>query len=227
LKNPFSARLPGFKDSAGYVIGVVKDFYFQSLHKKIEPMVFYCNNEGFGTVNIKLVSSNPDVMIKTIKSIEKAWESVCNEVPFDFQFLDQTLNSLYHDEQKYKRIFSLFSIIAVFVACMGLFGLVSFTVDQRAKEIGIRKVNGADTFMIIGILLGEYLWLILIAFALATPLAWYYMLKWLNSFAYRISIGWWIFLIVGFLVMLVAILTVSYQSWKVARLNPVDSLRYE
>jgi putative ABC transport system permease protein len=206
---------------------VVKDFYFQSLHKKIEPMVFYCNNEGFGTANIKLVSANSDVMIKTIKSIEKAWESVCNEVPFDFQFLDQTLNSHYHDEQKYKRIFSLFSIIAVFVACMGLFGLVSFTVDQRTKEIGIRKVNGANTFMIIGILLGEYLWLILIAFALATPLAWYYMLKWLNSFAYRIYIGWWIFLIVGFLVTLIAILTVSYQSWKVARHNPVDSLRYE
>jgi putative ABC transport system permease protein len=227
LKNPFSARLPGFKDSAGYVIGVVKDFYFQSLHKKIEPMVFYCNNEGFGTANIKLISANPDAMIKTIKSIEKAWESVCNEVPFEFQFLDQSLNSLYRDEQKYKRIFSLFSIIAVFIACMGLFGLVSFTVDQRTKEIGIRKVNGADTFMIISILLGEYLWLILIAFAMATPLAWYYMLKWLNSFAYRISIGWWIFPIVGILVTLVAILTVSYQSWKVARLNPVDSLRYE
>jgi putative ABC transport system permease protein len=227
LKNPFNARLPGFKDSAGYVIGVVKDIYFQSLHKKIEPMVFYCNNEGFGTANIKLLPSKPDAMIKTIKSIEKAWESVCNEAPFDFQFLDQSLNSLYRDEQKYKRIFSLFSVIAVFVALMGLFGLVSFTVDQKTKEIGIRKVNGANTFMIMCILLGEYLRLILIAFTLAMPLVYYYMLKWLNSFAYRISVRWWIFPIAGILVTLIAILTVSYQSWKVARLNPVDSLRYE
>jgi putative ABC transport system permease protein len=227
LKNPMQARLPGFKDSAGYVIGVVKDFYFQSLHKKIEPMVFYNYSEGFGTANIKLVSANTDEMMRTIKSVEKAWQSVCNVVPFDFQFLDQFLNNQYRDEQKYKRIFSLFSMIAIFVACLGLFGLATFTIDQRTKEIGIRKVNGAGTLMIMGILSSEYFRLILIAFLLAAPLAWFSMLKWLNSFAYYITLPWWIFPAAGLFVTLIAIFTVAYQSWRVARLNPVDSLRYE
>jgi len=227
LKDPFKARFPGFRDSAGFVIGVVKDFYFQSMHKEIGPFVFYCNDHEFATANIKLYPANQRSVTKTVSQIQKVWQSMYGSIPFDYSFLNQSLDSQYRSEQKYKLIFSLFSGIAIFIACLGLFGLATFTIDQRTKEIGIRKVNGASTLLIMQILSGEYILLLAVAFVLAVPLVLYSMVRWLHSFAYYMPFPWWVLPMAGLVVSLIALLTVSYQSWRVAQMNPVNSLRYE
>lgn len=206
------------------VIGVVKDFNFKSLHENITPlaMFFYPNK---GTLILKL---RPDTDIPGfIAMLKKHWIELGAEDPFSFSFLDDRFNNTYEAEQKMGLILGIFAGLTIFVACLGLFGLAKFTAAQRTKEIGIRKVLGASVAQVTGMLSKEFLVLVLVACVIAFPVAWWVMNKWLQDFAYRISISWWIFALAGVTIILIALFTVSFQAIKAALANPVTSLRTE
>jgi putative ABC transport system permease protein len=209
----------------GKVIGVVKDFHFESLHQAIIPLLFQLPSQGFyGRLSIKISGHNVQSAINTIQS---TWQRYLPETPFDFTFLDTKFDQLYRSEQQQGNLFTIFSCIAVFIACLGLFGLSAFTITQRVKEIGVRKVLGASVPQIVIELSKDFLKLVLIATMIAFPIAWYSMSKWLLDFAFRINISWWIFLIAGVIALLIAFATISFQSIKAALANPVKSLRSE
>jgi putative ABC transport system permease protein len=209
----------------GKVIGVVKDFHFESLHQAIIPLLFQLPSQGYyGRLSIKISGSNVQSAINTIQS---TWQRYLPETPFDLTFLDTKFDQLYRSEQQQGNLFTIFSCIAIFIACLGLFGLSAFTITQRVKEIGVRKVLGASVPQIVIELSKDFLKLVLIATIIAFPIAWYSMSKWLLDFAFRINISWWIFLIAGVLALLIAFATISFQSIKAALANPVKSLRSE
>jgi putative ABC transport system permease protein len=166
-------------------------------------------------------------MSETISFVEKRWKQFSARYPMEYVFLDDNFNRNYVAEEKMLTVFTYFSGLTILIACLGLFGLATFTTGQRTKEIGIRKVLGASVGSIILLLSRDFLRLVIVAFVLAVPLAWYAMDKWLQDFAYRIGIGWWVFALAGGLALLVALLTVSYQSVKAGLTNPVKSLRTE
>lgn len=209
------------------IIGVVKDFHFQSLHQGITPLFFINSGLNQGVNGFFSVRVNAPNIQQTIRQIESAWVANVPEVPFKFSFLDQDLGRLYVAEQTSQRVFSLFSLLAIFIACMGLLGLAAYITQRRTKEIGIRKILGATTGGIVGYLLKDFIKLVFIALLIASPLAWYTMNQWLQDFAYRINIEWWMFLLAGLVAVLVAFLTVGFQSLKAALANPVESLRQE
>jgi len=211
----------------GTVIGVTEDFHFSSLHNPIAPAVMLPMNlwpTGLGVISIKTF---PDKMPQTLTSLRAAWEEVFPEIPFRYSFLDEDFGKLYQFEEKLGRIFSIFAALAIFIACLGLFGLAAYAAEQRVKEIGIRKVLGATVSGLAGLLSKDFLKLIVVANILAWPLAWFAMNRWLEDFAYRIEIGWWVFVLSGGLALLIAILTVSYQAIRAALSNPIEALRYE
>ncbi|MDB4901473.1 MAG: FtsX-like permease family protein [Mucilaginibacter sp.] len=209
----------------GKVIGVVKDFHFESLHQAIIPLLFQLPSQGYyGRLSIKISGRNVQSAINTIQS---TWQRYLPETPFDFTFLDTKFEQLYRSEQQQGNLFTIFSFIAIFIACLGLFGLSAFTITQRVKEIGVRKVLGASVPQIVIELSKDFLKLVLIATIIAFPIAWYSMSKWLHDFAFRINISWWIFVIAGVLALLIAFATISFQSIKAALANPVKSLRSE
>ena len=148
-------------------------------------------------------------------------------MPFSYRFLDDSFNEMYNSEQRVGKIAMIFSILAIFIACLGLFGLATFIAEQRTKEIGIRKVLGASVNGIVQLLSKDFLKLVLIAFVIAVPISWWAMHRWLQDFAYRINISWWIFIIAGFLALVIALLTISFQAIKAAIANPVKSLKTE
>jgi putative ABC transport system permease protein len=162
-----------------------------------------------------------------LAQIEKTWKQFLPDIPYQYNFLDERYNRLYDSEQKQAGIFTVFSCIAIFIACLGLFGLSAFTITQRVKEIGIRKVLGASTATIVQLVSKEFLLLVLIASILAFPVAWYAMNNWLQSFAYRINIQWWIFIVAAVIALIIAFVTISIQAIKAALANPVKSLRSE
>ena len=205
------------------VIGVVKDFHFKSLHEKITPLVMVLGKDT-GTMIIKIRSNDVKGMLARM---ETEWKAFKPEVPFSYSFLDERFNSTYKAEQKTGQILGIFAGLTIFVACLGLFGLATFTAQQRTKEIGVRKVLGASIGSIVALLSGEFLRLVAIALVIASPVAWYMMTEWLQSFEYKISIDWWIFALAGFLAVAVALLTVSYQSIKAALIDPVKSIKME
>ena len=166
-------------------------------------------------------------MQSAISTIQTTWQKYLPETPFDFTFLDEKFDQLYRSEQQQGALFTIFSCIAIFIACLGLFGLSAFTITQRVKEIGVRKVLGASIPQIVIELSKDFLKLVLIATVIAFPIAWYSMSKWLLDFAFRINISWWIFLIAGIIALLIAFATISFQSIKAALANPVKSLRSE
>ncbi len=204
------------------VIGVVKDFHFRSLHEAIAPLLMLYNPYG-GLI----IKTNTDNTAGLISSINKEWKSFNTGEPFSYAMLDDLYNNTYQAEQKMDTILEIFAALTVFVACLGLFGLVTFTTEQRVKEIGIRKVLGANISQIVSILSKDLLLLVLISFLIAFPLGFYLMNKWLQDFVYRIQIHWWVFLLAGFTVVLVAFLTMSIKTVKYAMINPVVSLRSE
>ena len=207
------------------IIGVLKDIHFHSLHDKIAPMAFryFDGTWGFYTsVRIEAHDIN-----ETIKFIEKTWNDLSSEQPFVYSFLDDDFDSLYRAEQKTGKIFILFSILSVFIACLGILGLVSFMTEQRTKEIGIRKVLGASVSGIVLILSKQFTRCVLFANVIAWPAAYYFTHKWLQGFAYRISIGWGVFVFSAAIALIIAVLSVSVQTIKAATMNPVDCLRYE
>jgi putative ABC transport system permease protein len=205
------------------VIGVVSDYNYQSLHIEIRPLsLLLYNHTGFLAVRIK--PGNPE---QALASIQTIWKEIVPELPFDYRFLNEKYDQTFNKEERLGTIFSLFTILAIIVACLGLFGLASYTAEQRTKEIGIRKTLGATTIQLIEMLNMQYTKLVVIAFLIATPLSWYMMQKWLEVFAYKTRIGFWPFLFSGLVALLIALGTVSYQSFRAARANPVDSLRNE
>ena len=205
------------------VIGVVKDFHFESLRQNIETLCLKLERNA-GNISIKL--SNTDLPA-ALSSIEQEWKKVAAGAPFSWQFMDERFDEMYRAELRIGRIFNIFTILSLLVACLGLLGLAAFTAERRTKEIGIRKVLGASTQSIIGLLSKEIVRLILVAAAIAIPIAWWGAAQWLHNFAYRIPVPWWGFLLAGALAVLVALVTVTLQSMRSARMEPVKSLRSE
>ena len=205
------------------VIGVVKDFHFKSLHERISPLVMVLGNNA-GTVIVKVKTKNLTGLLADLKT---QWGQFTTEAPFTYAFLDERFNETYRTEQKIGNILGFFAGLTIFVACLGLFGLATFTAEQRTKEIGVRKVLGASVTSIVGLLSKDFLKLVAIALILAIPVSWWAMSQWLADFAYRIDMTWWVFALAGLLAVGIALLTVSFQSVKAALMNPVKSLRSE
>jgi putative ABC transport system permease protein len=211
----------------GKIIGVVNDFHFESLHQNIVPILLrmppFANN-NYRRLSVKIGGQNINSAINTI---QEAWRKAQPEVPFEYTFLDERFQRLYNSEQQQGNLFTMFAFIAIFIACLGLFGLSAFTITQRVKEIGVRKVLGASIPQIVTELSKDFLKLVLIASIIALPIAWYSMSKWLLDFAFRVSIQWWVFVMAGFIALVIAFVTISFQSIKAATANPVKSLRSE
>ncbi len=208
----------------GRIIGVVGDFHFESMHQKIPALLMAIYPNQYGRISMKLAGND---LPASREAVEKTWKKYLPSVPYDFSFLDESFARLYEAEQRQRTIFSTFAGIAIFIACLGLFGLSAFTISQRVKEIGIRKVLGAEVSSIVGLLSKDFLKLVGIAAFIAFPVAWYAMHTWLNDFAYRISIPWWIFLLAAVVACAVAFCTIAWQAIRAATANPVKSLRTE
>ncbi|MCK4816997.1 ABC transporter permease, partial [bacterium] len=207
------------------VVGVLKDYYFKSLHQEIEPFVMsLASEQAFNWVFIKTTGES---MSRVMQFAEQEWGRINPGHPFDYTFVDENNAMMYQSEMRLSRLFSIFTGITIFIACLGLFGLASFTVEQRTKEIGIRKVLGASIGSIVFILSKEYVKWVVLANVIAWPVAYFAMNHWLNNFAYRTNIGIWAFILSALLALVIALLTVSYQSIKAALANPIESLRYE
>jgi putative ABC transport system permease protein len=233
---PIGKKLPGRYPQT--VIGVVQDFHYDNLHNKIQPLALVMrpdsmfrksNDVMFGfppqpRINIRLSKGN---VKEQIASIEKNWKTVAGNQDFAYQFLDESLNNQYQEDQRLGKIVRFASLLSIFISCMGLFGLVTLAVVRRTKEIGIRKVLGADISSIVMLLSNDFIWLICIASIVAFPIAWWALNNWLLNFSYRLDIHWWVFIIAGIAALLIALATVSLQAIKAALSNPVNSLRTE
>jgi putative ABC transport system permease protein len=208
----------------GKLIGVVKDFHFESLHQEIAPMIFFIRSGNYNVTSVKLNGAQTQ---EALAHLERVWKDFLPLRPFDYQFLNDRYQRLYLDEQKQGQLFTVFSGLAIFIACLGLFGLATFNTLQRIKEIGVRKVLGATVPHILMLLSREIIYLILAANVLAWPVAWYFMNQWLGSFAYHIDISVFTFILAGVVAVVIALMTVSAQTWKAAMTNPSNTLRYE
>jgi putative ABC transport system permease protein len=228
-KDLLNKKLYNFKDintkalNEYHIIGIMKNFNFSSLRDVITPLAFKLGEDN-GNISVRIASSNVENVIAQIKT---KWQSMAPGQPFSYTFMDDDFNNLYNSEQRTAKIFISFAILAILIACLGLFGLITYAAEQRVKEIGIRKVLGASVGNISGMLSKDFLKLVLISAAIAFPVAWWAMHKWLEDFAYRVSIGWWVFAIAGVLALIIALATVSFQAIKAALANPVRSLRTE
>jgi len=209
------------------VVGVVKDFHFQSLHQQIAPLVFANISKFGGIVPVMAVRINAADFKTALSNLEKLWKKFIPARPFHYSFLDQDLARLYQQEQTTQKIFTIFSSLAIFIACIGLLGLAAYTTQQRSREISIRKVLGASVSNVVTMLSKDFLKLVLIAALFAFPLAWWAMHSWLQDFSYRINITWWVFVVAAILAILIALLTISFQAIKAATANPVKNLRTE
>jgi len=206
-----------------HIIGVVKDFNYSSMHDKVGPALMRLD-ENWGSIAVRINSGNIPPLIN---QIESKWNQMAPGQPFSYTFMDNDFDNVYKAEQHTARLFITFAIFAIFIACLGLYGLVTYAAIQRTKEIGIRKVLGANIGGIVAMLSKDFARLVLIASIIAFPIAWWAMNKWLQSFAYRTNIGWWIFVVAGLLAILIALITVSLQAIRAAVANPVKSLRTE
>lgn len=230
-----AATVPGWEDpigkqlevgsiSEGQVIGVVKDFHFASLHTEIAPLVLYFPRTAVNTVFLRVA---PGTATDLLASLEHDWQQVAPDLPFDYTFLDAHIQNLYEADQKFSRLVSVFSLLTILVACLGLYGLVAFVTQLRTKEVGIRKVLGASVPAVVAMLSKPFMWYVVVANVAAWPLAYFGMQAWLEGFAYRVELGLGVFLLAGFLVLSISLLTVSFQSVKAALADPVRSLRHE
>jgi putative ABC transport system permease protein len=237
--NETAAKFLGFKDPLNktlyrntdgnsqhgkpyHIIGVIKDFNFNSLRENISPVILLLN-EDTGDLSVRVSTSNLPALLAQIKN---KWEGF-TQSHFEYSFMDQDFDAAYRSEQRTGTIFMIFTVLAIIIACLGLFGLAAYAAEQRTKEIGIRKVLGASVSMIAGTLSKDFIKLVLISIVVSTPIAWYLMNKWLQDFAYRISIQWWVLVLAGLVAIIIAMVTVSFQSIKAALANPVKSLRSE
>ena len=209
------------------IVGVVKDYHFQSLHENIKPLALTVNpifKLSNGYLILDSESSNYSELMGTI---QRSWNSINTSSPFAYSFLDQDFQRSYEKENLTAKLIHSFTVIAIVIACLGLFGLAAFTAEQRFREIGVRKVLGANVSQIIALLSKDFMKLIILSILLSSPIAYYAMNKWLSGFAYRTDIEWWVFLLAGSATMFIALLTVSFQAIAAALANPVESLRTE
>ncbi|MDQ6477896.1 ABC transporter permease [Dyadobacter sp. LHD-138] len=206
------------------IVGVVKNFNTYSLHREIIPCVLTTSRNNYGTLGLKLTAN---ATTEQLSQIEKAWTETFPDYMFKYTYLDQTLNSFYEKEEQLFSLFRILTGIAIFIGCLGLYGVVAFMAESRTKEMGIRKAVGASAFHIFGLFSGDFVKLVLIALVLASPIAWYTMDGWLKDYTYRIEISWWIFALAGFMAVIIALITISFQSVKAALMNPVKALRSE
>ncbi len=229
-EDPIGKRINNWSRERGNftVIGVVKDYHYESLHHEIRPMALFLNGGYYNWPN-QVIAARLETgdLPRTIKTIEKTWKELALSHSFNYSFLDQDFDNLYINEKQTQKMFTAFSFLALFIACLGLFGLASFIVDQKTKEIGIRKVLGASVPGLVSNLNKNFVKWVLIANVLAWPMAWYFMKGWLQNFAYRIGLSLWMFLLTAGLALLIALATVSFQTVRAASKNPVDSLRFE
>jgi putative ABC transport system permease protein len=208
----------------GQIVGVIKDFHYTSLQQPIKPLTMRMEWPRYGLLSVKV---NPAHIKGTIAAIEKQFKTIIPNRPFSYYFMDEFFDRQYRSEERFGKLFLNFAILAIFISCLGLLGLASYSTMQRTREIGIRKVMGASVSNIINLLSKEFLKLVFISFFIAVPVAWYFMHKWLADFAYRTHISWWIFAAAGIMALLIAVVTVSVQAFRAAVANPVKSLRTE
>jgi len=223
LKAPYVGQEISFHERKGTIIGVIKDFNFQSLKKEISPLLFFTWWKG----NILHVRTTAADAQQAIATVEKQYKKYAGDVPFAYNFVDKQFETLYEADQRAGVLFNLFAGIAIFISCLGLFALATYTARVRRKEIGVRKVLGATVGSIMRMLSNDFVKLLVVAFLIASPIAWWGMNNWLDDFAYRISIQWWMFVLAGALAIVIALATVSFQAVRAAIANPVDSLRDE
>ncbi|MEM9986896.1 MAG: FtsX-like permease family protein, partial [Bacteroidota bacterium] len=208
----------------GKVIGVVKDFHFTSLHHPIEPLVLLYAPQGLNRLLVELAGGKVKAGLSYVDEI---WQERATNQPFDYFFLDQMFAEQYAEEDRLMQLFTYFSFLTILIACMGLFGLASFITKQRTKEIGIRKVLGADRQQILFLLVKDFTVLVLVAVVIASAGAWLGLTKWLSGFAFRADMPWWAYFLAGVAALLMTLLATSYHSLRVSRANPVDALRHE
>jgi putative ABC transport system permease protein len=238
ILNEAAAEVMGLKNPIGetfyktllpteryHVIGVVSNFNYQSLHHQVAPLLLcpLSENDGWNFIEIKGTTSDRSQLLATVK---KAWDNASGSTYLDYHFLEDKMALLYEKEQKAKQSIGIFSLIAILISCFGLLGTVLNTTTEKTKEIGIRKVNGARVIEILAMLNGDFVKWVTIAIVVACPVAWYVMHQWLQNFAYKTELSWWVFAAAGITALMIALLTVSWQSWKDATRNPVEALRY-
>jgi putative ABC transport system permease protein len=227
-KNPLELiiwnKSDGSAARAFHVVGVVKDFNYNSMHDKILPLAMEVNTFNWGSVTVRFHTNDA---VSLVRQVESKFHAAKQGAPFSYTFMDNDFDHLYHTEQQTGQIFITFAVFAILIACLGLFGLVTYAAEQRNKEIGVRKVLGASVSGIVGLLSKDFTMLIGIAALIAFPAAWWAMYKWLETFAYRTEISWWIFLVAGAVALGIALLTVSIQTIRAALANPIKSLRSE
>lgn len=235
IVNETAVKVMGLKDPVGReinwgktkvrIVGVLKDFHFQSLHKAIRPLIAYLGaRQPQGSVVVRIQAGKTP---ETLAAMERICKKLNPNVPFTYAFTDQEYARQYQSEQVVGKLAGYFASLAIFISCLGLFGLAAFTAEQRTKEIGVRKVLGASIAGIVGLLSRDFLKLVVMAIVLASPVAWYIMQQWLQGFAYQIDIEWWMFALAGIMAVLIAVFTISFQSIRAAMVNPVRSLRSE
>jgi ABC-type antimicrobial peptide transport system permease subunit len=206
------------------VVGVLKDFNDRSLRQNLAPLLIATNSTMYRQASIKLSTAN---IASSMQSIKKIWEKTFPNHVYEYRFLDDKIESFYKQENQLSNLYKIFAVIAIFLSCLGLYGLASFMAVQRIKEVGIRKVLGASVGGVVYLFSKEFIILITIAFIIASPVAWYFMNQWLQDYVYRINISWWIFIVGGISSIIIALITVSFQAIKAALANPVKSLRSE
>jgi putative ABC transport system permease protein len=206
-----------------HVIGVVHDFNFSTMHEKIGPLVMRWANSP-ASIAVRFEAKDVSSLISGIRT---KWQARSTGLPLSYTFMDNDFNNMYFADLRTGKLFITFSVFAIFIACLGLFGLINYAAQQRIREIGIRKVLGARVSQIVAMLSKEYLGLVSIAMLIGFPVAWWAMQRWLESFAYRIQIHWWIFLVAGFTTLAIALITVGLQAIKAALANPATSLKTE
>jgi putative ABC transport system permease protein len=208
------------------IVGIVKDYHFQSLHEQIQPLMLYYSSP-YGNYNMLSVRARPENIQDTLAFLETTWKQFDTQFPFEFSFVDDQYDATYRTEVRLGKLFGYFTSLAILIGCLGLFGLTSFTTEQRTKEIGIRKILGASVSGVIFLLVRDFIKWVFLAVVVAWPIGYFVMRDWLQNFAYRASLGVWIFLSAALLALSISVLTVSYQSIKAALANPANSLKYE
>jgi putative ABC transport system permease protein len=228
--NETAEKILGFDDPIGQrignniIVGVAKDFHFRPLRYPISPLVMTNDPQNIMTMNVRIAPGNTT---ETLNYIRDLYMKYRNDREFSYRFFDDLLNEKYQEETRLRNITIAFALLAIVISILGILGMSVFSIDRRTKEIGLRKVAGAKSSEILLLLNMEFIKWVLVAFIIATPIAWYTMHNWLQNFVYKTELSWWIFLLAGIIAFGIALLTVTWQSWKAATRNPVEALRYE
>jgi putative ABC transport system permease protein len=226
IEDPVGCKLFGFDGNEYEIVGIVKDFHYESFNKPIAPLAIL-SGQYYSYCLVNISTSGFRSLQKSLEEIKSITSELSPSFPVEINFFDEAVVNVYRSELQFRRTFSVFSGCAILISCLGILALSLFICQRRVKEIGIRKVNGARTSQILFLLNRDFLKWVLIAFMISVPFSWYAMNRWLQGFAYKTQISWWIFALAGIIVITVALITISFQTWRAATRNPVEVLRYE